>query len=267
MSYSKDGVNWSNPVEIYVSKNNGTKSSAPFILCTDNNQLIVSFQTDEDSYDFDYKGDIYSIMKVMISKPGIPIEMINQDSFYALCNNNKSPIGGVSNWNGMMLFDNILYTVSSDNKIKYSEIPIYDEPNKYNEKLRGKYYIKKGKISTYGDKLIPESEEIFIINKYIDTNITNKFYTYVTPFNNSTYGLIFGIKSFTQSDKYYFFEINGKGNLTLLKFGNGEYKNLILSSNKFIEKFNNIWKKYLYFLLNEIDYNFRIMHCKLLQKQ
>ena len=66
MSYSKDGVNWSNPVEIYVSKNNGTKSSAPFILCTDNNQLIVSFQTDEDSYDFDYKGDIYSIMKVMI---------------------------------------------------------------------------------------------------------------------------------------------------------------------------------------------------------
>ena len=79
--------------------------------------------------------------------------------------------------------------------------------------------------------------------------------------------MIFGIKSFTQSDKYYFFEINGKGNLTLLKFGNGEYKNLILSSNKFIEKFNNIWKKYLYFLLNEIDYNFRIMHCKLLQKQ
>ena len=43
ISYSKDGVNWSNPVEIYVSKNNSTKSSAAFILCTDNNQLIVSF--------------------------------------------------------------------------------------------------------------------------------------------------------------------------------------------------------------------------------
>lgn len=88
MSYSKDGINWSNPVEIYVSKNNGTKSSAPFILCNDNNQLIVSFQTDEESYDFGYDGDIYSIMKVMISKPGIPIEEINQNSFYALCNNN-----------------------------------------------------------------------------------------------------------------------------------------------------------------------------------
>jgi len=92
MSYSKDGINWSNPVEIYVSKNNGTKSSAPFILCNDNNQLIVSFQTDEESYDFGFDGDIYSIMKVMISKPGIPVEKINQKSFYALCNNNKSYI-------------------------------------------------------------------------------------------------------------------------------------------------------------------------------
>ena len=153
MSYSKDGVNWSNPVEIYVSKNNGTKSSAPFILCTDNNQLIVSFQTDEDSYNFGYRGDKYSTMKVMISKPGIPIEMINQDSFYALCNNNNSPIGGVSNWNEMMLFNNILYTVSSENTIKYSEIPIYDEPNKYNKQIKDKYYIKKGEITNYGDKI------------------------------------------------------------------------------------------------------------------
>ena len=72
---------------------------------------------------------------------------------------------------------------------------MYEEPNKYNEKLKEKYYIKKGKISTFGDKLISESEKLFIINKYINTNITNNFYTYITPFNNSTYGLIFGIKS------------------------------------------------------------------------
>ena len=164
MSYSKDGINWSNPVEIYVSKNNGTKSSAPFVVCNDNNQLIVSFQTDEDSYDFGYDGDIYSIMKVMISKPGIPIEKINQNSFYALCNNNNSPIGALSNWNGMMILDNILYTVSSENTIKYSEIPLYEVPNKYNEKLMENYFIKKGKIKTFGDKIISESEGIFIIN-------------------------------------------------------------------------------------------------------
>ena len=244
MSYSKDGVNWSNPVEIYISKNNGSKSSAPFILCTDNNQLIISFQTDEVSYDFGYKGDIYSIMKVMISKPGIPIEKINRNSFYALCNNNNSPIGGSSVWNGMMLFDNILYTVSSENTIKYSEIPIYDEPNKYNEKLKEKYYIKKGKISTCGDKLISNTEQLFIINKYINTKITNNFYTYIKPICDSNFGLIFGIKSYIQSDRYFLFEINEKGNLSLLKYENGTYQNLILTYNKTIDNYckNNTYK-------------------------
>jgi len=238
MSYSKDGINWSNPVEIYVSKNNGTKSSAPFILCNDNNQLIVSFQTDEESYDFGYDGDIYSIMKVMISKPGIPIEEINQNSFYALCNNNNSPIGSLSNWNGMMLLENVLYTVSSENTIKYSEIPIYEEPKKYSDKLIENYYIKKGKIIAYGDKLISKSSEIFVINKNINTKITNKFYTYITPYCNSSLGLIFGLENYFQTDKYYFFQINEHGNLTLLKHIDGNFENLIVEENKFIENYN-----------------------------
>ena len=238
MSYSKDGINWSNPVEIYVSKNNGTKSSAPFILCNDNNQLIVSFQTDEESYDFGYDGDIYSIMKVMISKPGIPIEEINQNSFYALCNNNNSPIGALSNWNGMMLLGNVLFTVSSENTIKYSEIPIYEEPKKYSDKLIENYFIKKGKIIAYGDKLISKSSEIFVINKNINTKIKNKFYTYITPYCNSRFGLIFGMENYFQTDKYYFFQINEKGNLTLLKNINGNFENLIVEENKFIENYN-----------------------------
>ena len=238
MSYSKDGINWSNPVEIYVSKNNGTKSSAPFVLCNDNNQLIVSFQTDEESYDFGYDGDIYSIMKVMISKPGIPIEEINQDSFYALCNNNNSPIGSLSNWNGMMLLGNILYTVSSENTIKYSELPIYEEPSKYNEKLKENYYVKKGKISTYGDKIISEAKEIFVINTNIDTKLTHKFYTYITPNCISDVGLIFGIENINSTNKYYYFQINENGNLTLIKNNLGLYENLFLTENKFIENFN-----------------------------
>ena len=88
VSYSKDFVNWSNPVEIYVSINNGTKSSTPFILFTDNNQQIVSFQTYEEPYDFCYLGDKYSTMKDMISKHWISIEMINNYKFYALFSNN-----------------------------------------------------------------------------------------------------------------------------------------------------------------------------------
>ena len=238
MSYSKDGINWSNPVEIYVSKNNGTKSSAPFILCTDSNQLVVSFQTDEESYDFGYDGDIYSIMKIMISKPGIPIEEINQNSFYALCNNNNSPIGSLSNWNGMMLIGNNLYTVSSENTIKYSEIPIYEEPNKYNIKLRKQYYILKGNITTYGDKITSKSKEIFVVNKKINTEITNKFYTYITPNCDSSVGLIFGINNFELADKYYFFQINEKGNLYLLRCEKGLNQNLIRSEKKSIINYN-----------------------------
>ena len=91
---------------------------------------IISFQTDEDSIKRGFKGDSYSIMKVMISRPGIPIQNINKNSFYALCNNNKSPIGGNSVWNGMMIINNTLYTCSSDNVIKYSEIPAYKNKNK-----------------------------------------------------------------------------------------------------------------------------------------
>ena len=85
LSYSKDGIIWSNPIEVYTPKNNLSKASAPYIVSTENNQLIISFQTDEDSLPNGVRGDIYSIMKVMISKPGIDIKNINKESFYALC--------------------------------------------------------------------------------------------------------------------------------------------------------------------------------------
>ena len=76
ISYSKDGENWSNPIEIYQEHNNGSKYSAPYICIAETNQLIISFQTDENSVNSGFIGDLYSIMKVIISKPGIPIEEI-----------------------------------------------------------------------------------------------------------------------------------------------------------------------------------------------
>ena len=76
ISYSKDGENWSNPVEIYHGHNKGSKYSAPYICITETNQLIISFQTDENSVNSGYIGDLYSIMKIIISKPGIPLEEI-----------------------------------------------------------------------------------------------------------------------------------------------------------------------------------------------
>ena len=132
ISYSKDGENWSNPIEIYHGHNKGSKYSAPYICITDSNQLIISFQTDENSVNSGFKGDLYSIMKVIISKPGIPIEQINRESFFAVNNNNKSPIGGASLWSGMMLIGNKIFTCSSGHPILYSELPVYDDPIKYN---------------------------------------------------------------------------------------------------------------------------------------
>ena len=86
--------------------------------------------------------------------------------------------------------------------------------------------------------IISKSSEIFVINKNINTKTTNKFYTYITPYCKSSLGLIFGLENYIQTDKYYFFQINGKGNLTLLKRINGNLENQIIKGNKFIENYN-----------------------------
>ena len=248
LSYSKDGIIWSNPVEIYIPKNEQSRARAPFVVSTENNQLIISFQTDEDSITSGYFSDINSIMKVMISKPGIDIKDINKDSFYALCNSNNSKFGQKSIWNGMMIIKNILYTCSSDNTIKYSEIPVYAEPNKYNDKLRNEYDIKSGDIIIYGNKIICKEKETLVMNKQIDTTINNTFYTYVTPnkTNDVNYncGLIFGLNNpytpfWTEID-HYMFIINFRGYLFLSKFENGIYSEIVNKGSKDIEfDFNN----------------------------
>ena len=99
-------------------------------------------------------------MKVIISKPGITIDKINKDSFFAVSNNNKTPIGGSSLWSGMMLIGNIIYTCSSGHPILYSEIPLYDNPDKYNEILRNKYYIISGDAEFFGNKIISKCLKI-----------------------------------------------------------------------------------------------------------
>lgn len=209
LSYSNAGIIWSNPVEIYIPHYNLSKASAPYVVSTDNNQLIISFQTDEDSVPYGFRGDMNSIMKVMISKPNFDIKDINNNNFYALCNNNNSPANGTSIWNGMMILNNILYTFSSDNLIKYSEIPIYANPKMYNQKLRDEYYLKRGNFSAFGNKIIINNKKTIIINKKINTNIHNSFYSYLSPNNNYDCGLIFGLNNLNASlfekDNYYFF--------------------------------------------------------------
>ena len=131
LSYSKDGINWSNPIEIYTPHNNRSKSSAPYICVTEDDRLVVSFQTDEDAVTSGKVGDSFSVMKCMISKPGIKIEDINQESFYGVNNVNNTPVGSGSLWNGMMLLGNKLYTCSSGCRVRVSEIPVYADAKEY----------------------------------------------------------------------------------------------------------------------------------------
>ena len=253
MSYSKNGENWSNPIEIYHGHNKGSKYSAPFLCITETDQLIISFQTDENSVNSGFKGDLYSIMKVIISKPGIPIGEINRDSFFAVCNNNKSPIGGASLWNGMMLIGNIIYTCSSGHQILFSELPLYDDPNKYNDLLKSKYHILSGDAKFFGNKIITKGKNNILISNQFKLNSTINIFTNIKPNTNNDCGIIFGFKNYNNEIKNYcFFKLNKKGYLSLQKRKNLISKNLFSDSDYIHTNFNkeNIYKmsiKYNYF--------------------
>ena len=75
-------------------------------------------------------------MKVLISKPGIPIENFNKTTFYAITNNNKSPIGELSLRSGMMIMGHKIFTCSSGHPILFSEIQLYADPDDYNNLLK-----------------------------------------------------------------------------------------------------------------------------------
>lgn len=245
ISYSKDGNYWSNPVEIYHGHNNGSKYSAPFICVTESNQLIISFQTDENSINSGFKGDLYSIMKVIISKPGIPIEQINRDSFFAVSNNNKSPIGGASLWSGMMLIGNIIYTCSSGHPILFSELPLFDYPDKYNDMLKNKYFIKSGKAEFFGNKIISMNKNNVIINKDLKLNTSINIYTNIMPNIIGDCGLIFGFDDYNSNlDNYFIFLINESGFISLKKRTTNQFKNLFPNNDCIYKNYNkeNIYK-------------------------
>ena len=80
LSYSKDGINWSTPVEVYVPQGTGSKASAPYICVTSDDRLVISFQTDEDSVAAGTGiGDRVSIMKTIISD-GTPVDKLTKDN-------------------------------------------------------------------------------------------------------------------------------------------------------------------------------------------
>ena len=181
-------------------------------------------------------------MKVIISKPGIKIEDINKDSFYAITNNYKTPIGGRSLWNGMMLIENTIYTVSSGYNILFSQLPIYANSSEYDLLLKNEYFIISGDADFKANKIIIHSNHTIIVNKNIDISINNSFYSYVTPNISGTCGLIFGINNSYQKNNiqfnYYSFLIKKNGNVSVEKNIAGESSEMTINKDLFIKNFN-----------------------------
>jgi len=62
--WSGGGVNWSEPVKVYVPNTNNSKAGTPGIAELSSGQIVISFQTDEDA---SVKGDGTSVMKTITS--------------------------------------------------------------------------------------------------------------------------------------------------------------------------------------------------------
>jgi hypothetical protein len=86
------------------------------------------------------------------------------------------------------------------------------------------------------------------VNKNINTNINNTFYSYVTPNNNNDCGLIFGLSNINDplftKDNYFIFIINKNGYLILSKIVYGIYSEIIKKKSE--EIYENFDKRNTY---------------------
>ena len=107
--YSLDGVNWSEPKDIYIPYSWGKKAAAPGIAELPTGQIVISFQTNEDYTgvitDSNKDSDGVNGMKTIYSD-GTYITKLTKDYFskaeYVLSNNR-----GV--WTGIYYYNRYLY--------------------------------------------------------------------------------------------------------------------------------------------------------------
>ncbi len=251
LSYSNDGISWSNPIEIYTPHNNNSKSSAPFVCVTDDDRLIISFQTDEDSVRFGQVGDSFSVMKCIISKPGVELEDLNQNSFYALSNPNNTPIGGASLWNGMMIDNGKLYTCSSGCKIRVSNIPIYDFQSLKDASVTN-YDVRHGSIELNdSNNLKTTQDQTLVLDKNIDMSTNTMISTFVVPNSYYDCGIVFACNDDknqywedSDSSGYYVFLINRDGYLILGKIVSGVWSEIVSPGNEYIRPGFSLYNRY-----------------------
>jgi hypothetical protein len=111
MFWSKDGKQWSEPVDVYRPAADGSKAAAPGIVQLPSGQIVISFQTDEDS---SKKGDSFSIMKTMQTSTE-DLEQISTASF-SKPQKIFSDDGGLSVWSGIWYSDKALFAAAGTKK-------------------------------------------------------------------------------------------------------------------------------------------------------
>jgi hypothetical protein len=108
LMYSKDGVAWSEPVDVYTPTTKDSKAGAPGIVELPNGQLVISFQTDEDATQ---KGDGTSVMKTIYSD-GTRVENLTAANFSQSDNVFATPDGESSVWTGLWYHDGCLFAAA-----------------------------------------------------------------------------------------------------------------------------------------------------------
>lgn len=251
LSYSKDGVKWSDPVEVYVPKISGAKASAPYICVTSDDRLVISFQTDEDCVVAGRGfGDGVSVMKTIISD-GTPVEKISKRNFFEAQNVFSTPVGYVSSWNGMMMKDDVIYCVTGSNYpssgiyMNSAPVPSLDEVGTdYTEVQSSGYTTRNGKFAQ-------------LKNGWLMSKLNNSLLTFdnqevengsisidMIPFFYNDCGLVFKATSSYQSywetpgNSYYVLLINYIGDVLLGKIDDAGRWSLLDNSTVLMPDFN-----------------------------
>lgn len=115
LTYSEDGVEWSDPVTVMRPAKAGGDCAAPYIVELPNGQIVVSCHTNELNQSEKELSDNALYMCTVISD-GTPVSLLTEKNFsehsYPLYDN---PTGSLSSyvWNGMYVYGYYLFTCSN----------------------------------------------------------------------------------------------------------------------------------------------------------
>lgn len=239
LSYSTDkGKTFTTPKVIFIPRQDKAKGAAPYVCVTEDNRLVVSYQTDEDLPSPGYddpstpnlnEADAYSVMKVMISD-GTPVEKITgPENFLDAINVFGTPKNYGSSWNGMYLSGDTIYCVTGTDwnmnggygiKMQSSKIPTYPEWLHYNS-CESNLFVRNGGMSVSGNKITTTQANTLVT--HTTTLYNGTISVDVVPSVAQDVALIFRAsptsttQKFWEDVNYYVFMLNFSGEVFISK--------------------------------------------------